>query len=195
MRPSRHWLVALALLVLIWGGVAVVMRQTDDQVSWPGKVIGLVETAPWLEGGRVSGDERRLYLNRVILQFNRLGFAQRRRLRDDGRESLDRFFASLTVEEQKLYVDRTVEPCLEFLEAGLKRVSVEERKRLVTRMRGDLRSLSADGGRLDGEEREFLELMIAEDPVLFLREAPTRVKLELAPALEEMQARLQGFRR
>jgi hypothetical protein len=31
--------------------------------------------------------------------------------------------------------------------------------------------------------------------VLFLREAPLKVKMELAPVLEEMQSRLQGFRR
>lgn len=198
MRLPRHWLIALALLALIWAGVAVVMRQTDDAVSWPGKVIGLVESAPWLDGGSVTASDRALCLHRVITHLNRLDFSQRRTLREDGQDQIDRFFASLTPEEQKQYVDRTVEPYLETLGAGLKRLPEEERKRLVARLRGDLRNLragSSDGERLNDQDREFLELMIAEDPVLFLRGAPLKVKMELAPVLEEMQSRLQGFRR
>lgn len=198
MRLPRHWLIALALLALIWGAVAVVMQRTDELVSWPGKVLGLLEDAPWLEGGSVSESERRLHLHRVITNLNRLDASQRRSLREDGQEAVDRFFASLTPEEQKEYVDRTVEPYLKTLDAGLKRLPEEERKRLVARLRGDLRHLrgnSADGERLNDQDREFLELMIDEDPVLFLREAPLKVKMELAPALEEMQSRLQGFRR
>ncbi len=198
MRLPRHWLVALALLALIWGAVAVVMQRTDELVSWPGKVLGLLEDTPWLEGGSVSESERRLHLHRVITNLNRLEASQRRTLREDGQEAIDRFFASLTPEEQKEYVDRTVEPYLKTLDAGLKRLPEEERKRLVARLRGDLRNLrgnSADGERLNDQDREFLELMIDEDPVLFLREAPLKVKMELAPVLEEMQSRLQGFRR
>jgi len=198
MRLPRHWLVALALLALIWGVVAVVMQRTDELVSWPGKVLGLLEDTPWLEGGSVSESERRLHLHRVITNLNRLEAAQRRSLREDGQEAIDRFFASLTPEEQKEYVNRTVEPYLKTLDAGLKRLPEEERKRLVARLRGDLRNLrgnSADGERLNDQDREFLELMIDEDPVLFLREAPLKVKMELAPVLEEMQSRLQGLRR
>ncbi len=198
MRLPRHWLIALALLALIWSAVAVVMRQTDDSVSWPGKVMGLVEGAPWLDGGSVTVADRALYLQRVIMNLNRLDVSQRRSLREDGQDLIDRFFASLTPEEQKLYVDRTVEPYLTTLEAGLKRLPEEEKKRLVARLRGDLRNLragSSDGERLNDQDREFLELMIAEDPVLFLREAPLKVKMEMAPVLEEMQSRLQGFRR
>lgn len=198
MRLPRHWLIALALLALIWAGVAVVMQQTDDAVSWPGEVMGLVEGAPWLDGGSVTASDRALYLQRVIMNLNRLDVSQRRSLREDGQDLIDRFFASLTPEEQKLYVDRTVEPYLTTLEAGLKRLPEEEKKRLVARLRGDLRNLragSSDGERLNDQDREFLELMIAEDPVLFLRGAPLKVKMELAPVLEEMQSRLQGFRR
>lgn len=198
MRLPRHWFIALALLALIWAGVAVVMQQTDDAVSWPGKVMGLVEGAPWLDGGSVTASDRALYLQRVIMNLNRLDVSQRRGLREDGQDLIDRFFASLTPEEQKLYVDRTVEPYLTTLEAGLKRLPEEEKKRLVARLRGDLRNLragSSDGERLNDQDREFLELMIVEDPVLFLREAPLKVKMELAPVLEEMQSRLQGFRR
>jgi hypothetical protein len=40
-----------------------------------------------------------------------------------------------------------------------------------------------------------MEKMIADDPILFLREAPLKTKMELAPILEDMQSRVQGLRR
>lgn len=198
MKPRRIWLTVAALLSLIWGGVAIVMHQTDHLVSWPEKVITLVKEAPWMNGPEGSSESRRTYLSLVITNHNRLDPQQRRRLREDGQEAIDKFFASLTEEEQKEYVDRTVEPYFESLSKGLKLVPPEERKRLVARIRNDLKNLrgtSAEGDRLSDQDREFMEFMIAEDPILFLREAPTKVKMELAPVLEEMQSRVQGMRR
>ena len=198
MKPRRIWLTVAVLLALIWGAVAVIMNQTDHLVSWPEKVITLVEEAPWLNGPAGSSESRRLYLSQVITNLNRLDTQQRRRLREDAQESIDRFFASLNEEEQKEYVDRTVEPYFESISKGLKLIPEEERKRLVGRIRNDLKNLrgnSAEGDRLSDQDREFMEFMIAEDPILFLREAPTKVKMELAPVLEEMQSRVQGMRR
>lgn len=198
MKPRRIWLTVAVLLAFIWSAVAVIMHQTDHLVSWPEKVIALVEEAPWLNGPEGSPESRRLYLSQVITNFNRLDTQQRRRLREDGQESIDRFFASLNDEEQKEYVNRTVEPYFESISKGLKLIPEEERKRLVGRIRNDLKNLrgtSAEGDRLTDQDREFMEFMIAEDPILFLREAPTKVKMELAPVLEEMQSRVQGMRR
>jgi hypothetical protein len=39
-----------------------------------------------------------------------------------------------------------------------------------------------------------MESMIADDPILFLRGAPLKTKMELAPMLEEMHTRVKGFR-
>lgn len=198
MKPRRIWLTVAMLLALIWSAVAVIMHQTDHLVSWPEKVITLVEEAPWLNGPEGSPESRRLYLSQVITNLNRLDTQQRRRLREDAQESIDRFFASLNEEEQKEYVDRTVAPFLDGLDRGLKLLPAEERKRLVGRMRNDMKGLrgtSPEGDRLSDQDREFMETMIAEDPVLFLRDAPTKTKMELAPVLEDMQSRVQGMRR
>jgi len=198
MKPRRIWLTATALLALIWSAVAVVMQQTDHLVSWPAKVIELAEKAPWLDGVEGTHESRQQYLDKLITNFNRLDAQQRRSLREDGQEALDKFFASLTEEEQKEYVDRTVAPFLDGLDRGLKLLPVEERKRLVGRMRNDMKSLrgtSPEGERLSDQDREFMETLIAEDPVLFLRDAPTKTKMELAPVLEDMQSRVQGMRR
>ena len=198
MKRRRVWLIAGGLLILIWSGVAIVMKQTDPLVSWPEKVIALAEEAPWLHGDEGTYESRHLYLDRLITNQNRLDVPQRRRLREEGQEVLDKFFTSLTEEEQKEYVNRTVDPHLDNLDRGLKLLPTEERKRLVMRMRNDLKNLrgrTPDGDRLSDQDREFMDMMVSEDPVLFLRAAPLKTKMELAPVLEDLQSRVQGLRR
>jgi hypothetical protein len=198
MSRQHLWITTLALLAALWSAVALVMHETDDLVSWPGKVQELVENAPWLAGEQLSDEKRRGYLARVITNYQRLDVGQRKSLREDAQEALDKFFASLSEEEQKVYVNRTIEPLFEVIDRGLKVMPVEDRKRLVTRMRGDLKNLrggNAEGDRLAEQDRKFMEDLMAEDPLLFLRDASVKQKLELAPVLEDMQSRVQGLRR
>lgn len=198
MSRQRLWITTLALLAALWSAVALVMHETDDLVSWPGKVQELVENAPWLAGEKLSDEKRRGYLARVITNYQRLDVGQRKSLREDAQEALDKFFASLSEEEQKDYVNRTIQPLFEVIDRGLKVMPVEDRKRLVTRMRGDLKNLrggNAEGDRLAEQDRKFMEDLMAEDPLLFLRDASVKQKLELAPVLEDMQSRVQGLRR
>jgi hypothetical protein len=198
MSRKRIWMTAAGLLVGIWVIVAVIMQQTDDLVAWPGKVQDLVEQAPWLAGEKTSDEKRRQYLAKVIMNYQRLDIGQRKSLREDAQESLDKFFASLTEEEQKEYVNRTIEPLFEIIDRGLKVMPAEDRKRMVGRMRGDMKSLRGndpDGDRLAEQDRKFMDELVAEDPMLFLREASVKQKIELAPVLEDMQGRVQGLRR
>ena len=198
MPRQRIWITTALLLTAIWAGVAVIMHETDDLVSWPGKVQELVEQAPWLSGEKVAEEKRRTYLAQVIMNYQRLDGGQRKSLREDAQEPLDKFFASLTEEEQKEYVNRTIEPLFEIIDRGLKVMPVEDRKRLIGRMRGDLKSLrgnDSEGDRLAEQDRKFMEELMADDPLLFLRQASVKQKLELAPVLEDMQGRVQGLRR
>jgi hypothetical protein len=198
MSRQRLWLTTLALLAALWSAVAVIMHETDGLVAWPGKVQALVENAPWLAGEKLSDEKRRGYLARVITNYQRLDVGQRKSLREDAQESLDKFFESLTEEEKKDYVNRTIQPLFEVIDRGLKVMPVEDRRRLIGRMRGDLKNLrggNAEGDRLAEQDRKFMEDLMAEDPLLFLRDASVKQKLELAPVLEDMQSRVQGLRR
>lgn len=198
MSRQRLWITTLALLAALWSVVAVVMHETDDLVAWPGKVQELVENAPWLAGENLPDEKRRSYLARVITNYQRLDVGQRKSLREDAQESLDKFFESLTEEEKKEYVNRTIQPLFEVIDRGLKVMPVEDRKRLIGRMRGDMKNLrggNAEGDRLAEQDRKFMEDLMAEDPLLFLRDASVKQKLELAPVLEDMQSRVQGLRR
>jgi hypothetical protein len=198
MPRQRIWITAAASLAAIWTLVALIMMQTDDLVSWPGKVQDLVEEAPWLAGEKSSDEKRRQYLAQVIKNYQRLDIGQRKSLREDAQESLDKFFASLTAEEQKEYVNRTIEPLFEIIDKGLKVMPAEDRKRMVSRMRGDMKNLRGndqEGDRLAEQDRKFMDDLVADDPMLFLREASVKQKIELAPLLEDMQSRVQGLRR
>lgn len=198
MSLNRIWTIAGLLLAAIWTAVAIVMHQTDDLVSWPGKVQARLEQAPWLNGEKATAEQRGTYLALLIRDYQRLDTAQRKSLREDAQEALDKFFASLTEEEKKTYVDRTIEPLFEVIEKGLKVMPAEERKRLIGRMRGDMKNLrggNAEGDRLAEQDRQFMEDLMADDPMLFLRGASTTQKLELAPVLEDMQSRVQGLKR
>jgi len=198
MPRQRIWLTAAVLLALVWSIVAVVMRETDGLVSWPGKVLELVEEAPWLKGQSVGEEKRRQYLAQVIANYLRLDAKQRRSLREDDQSTLDRFFASLTDAEKKEYVDRTIEPLFEVIDKALKVMPEEERKRIVGRFKGDVKGIAGnhkEGGLANPQDREWMESIMMEDPMMFLREAPLKTKLELAPLLEDMQSRVQGMRR
>jgi hypothetical protein len=195
MKNQRLWLTVAALLAFIWSGVAVVMHLTDDYVSWPEKVIDLMAAAPWLEGK--STQPRQPYIDEIIANLNRLDFQQSRRLREDAQDLINRFFASLTPEEQKVYVDRTLDRHFDTISRGLKLMAPEERKRLVGRLRTDMRAFrnnakDQDEERLSKQDQEFFDLMIEEDPILFLRGLPTKAKMEIAPAIEGMVSKLQG---
>jgi len=202
MKRQRIWLTALGLLAFIWAITALVMHETDHLVSWPGKVIELLETAPWLSGEKTSDEKRAQYLAIVIMNYQRLDNGQRRSLREDAQSTLDKFFESLTETEQKEYVDRTIEPLFASIDKGLKAMPMDERKRIIARMRGDMKGVRGGGTEPSKTEEkptdkdsEFMESIVADDPMLFLREAPMKTKLELAPVLEDMSARIQGIRR
>ena len=198
MPRQRIWLTAAVLLAIVWSIVAVVMRETDGLVSWPGKVLELVEEAPWLKGQSLGEEKRRQYLAQVIANYLRLDAKQRRSLREDDQSTLDRFFASLTDAEKKEYVDRTIEPLFEVIDKALKVMPEEERKRIVGRFKGDVKGIAGnhkEGGLANPQDREWMESIMMEDPMMFLREAPLKTKLELAPLLEDMQSRVQGMRR
>lgn len=195
MKHQRLWLTVAALLALIWSAVAVVMHITDPYVSWPEKVIALLEETPWLKSKGGNPEARQACIDNLINNINRLDFQQSRRLHEDGQQALDQFFASLTPAEQETYVNRTVERHFDAISRGLKLMAPEDRKRTVTRLRTDMRALrgnAKDEVRLSQQDQELLDLMIEEDPIALLRQMPTKAKMEIAPIIEGMLSRIQG---
>lgn len=198
MKP-RHkpWILALVSLVLIWSGVAVVLRLTDDKISNPAKTLDLMKAAPWLNGGVSSTTVRSEHIEKVIANVSMLDFSQRTEMRDEGADTIKKFFDSLTKDEQKHYVDLTVQKAFDAVIKGFKAMAPEERKNVVTRVRRDIRANRSGEEaqkRADEDQKlfdEFIDIGIED----YLKNASTEEKMKLAPSIEDMQTRIRGVGR
>lgn len=194
MKNSKIWMLALAVLAVVWAVVAAVMHVTDSQTSSPEKVIGLMGTAPWLENASVGEKARHEHLEEVITKLNMLGFDERRQMREDGQEIVDRFFASLKPDEQKEFVNRTVERHFQAVMKGLNAMKPDERKQMVDRIRRDMKQQRGDGAqgrRLQEQDEEVYEEIVSKGIESYYRDASAATKMDLAPILEDFQSRMQ----
>lgn len=206
MTLNRTWIQILIFLAGTWTAVAVVMWMTEDQVSHPDKVLGLMQAAPWQENPNLNDGLRAEYLERVIASQNRLDFSQRRDIREEGEATLRTFFDSLSEKEQHRYVDGTVEHHLKKVVNILEAMSPETRRSITARLRRETGGRGekekskegkppADTAKAGGSVEGEFDDMIGFGLEMQYRDSTPAKKLEMAQMLENMQAFLQGFRR
>jgi len=197
MPLQRFWFQIAAFLVLVWAGVGLVMWVTEDSVFSPEKTLALMQDAPWFKDEDVAAKPRKTYLDKVISSVIRLDFSQRSSMREDGLETMDRFFKSLTDEEKGEYVNRTVEENFKAVMKGLEKLPAEDRRRIIGGIQREMKKKAGKNPEmqmlLDQEPASF-EKSFTKDMGLFFKEAPLSMKLEMAPMLEAMQGRMQGMR-
>lgn len=210
MNKHRTWTLIGFALGSIWLAVAGVMWVTEDKVSHPEKVLGLMAKAPWLDHPNLNESLRAAHIDKVVQSQNRLDFDQRRKLREDGDATLKAFLESMSEPEQHRYVDGTVEPFLQKVLKIIDSMTPETRKSIAARLRRETGGRQAGGGRegrrdgegasIEGERRggsgesEFDD-MLSFGLEMQYRDAVPAKKLEMAQMLENLQAFLQGFRR
>ena len=197
MPLQRFWFQVAAFLVLVWAGVAVVMWVTEDSVFSSEKTLALMAEAPWCADEDLAESKRKAYLDKVIHTVLKLDFNQRSSMREDGLETMDRFFKSLTDEEKSEYVNRTVEENFKAVMKGLEKLPAEDRRRIIGGIQREMKKKAAKNPEmqmlLDQSPADF-EKSFTKDMGLFFKEAPLSMKLEMAPMLEGMQGRMQGMR-
>jgi hypothetical protein len=197
MPLQRFWLQIAAFLALVWAGVGVVMWVTEDSVYSSEKTLALMANAPWLADEDLAAAQRKAYLDKLISSVIKLDFSQRSSMREDGLETMDRFFKSLTDEEKGEYVNRTVEENFKAVMKGLEKLPVEDRRRIIGGIQREMKKKAAKNPEmqmmLDQDAASF-EKSFTKDMGLFFKEAPLSMKLEMAPMLEAMQGRMQGMR-
>ena len=197
MRPGIL-IPAFIALALIWSGVAVVMHITDGYIVTPEKIIALVKEAPWKGGKKPGVAERKAFLEQVVANINRLDFAQKSRLRDEGRNETEDFVFDLTEAERKWFLAQTVEQQFQSAMRTFKALSIEERRRIMTVSQADMRRNGRGNEALDGlvkENDKVFETIIQNGVGEYYKEGDEKRKLLLAPLLEELQSRMQGGRR
>ena len=197
MPLQRFWFQVAAFLVLVWAGVGLVMWLTEDSVFSPEKTLVLMQDAPWFADEDLAAKPRKTYLDKVINSVLKLDFSQRSEMREDGLETMDRFFKSLTDEEKGDYVNRTVEENFKAVMKGLDKLPAEDRRRIIGGIQREMKKKAGKNPEmqmlLDQEPASF-EKSFTKDMGLFFKEAPLSMKLEMAPMLEAMQGRMQGMR-
>jgi len=197
MPVQRLWLQVAAFLALVWAGVAVVMWVTEDSVFSPEKTLALMEGAPWFEDADLGHEQRQQHLDKIITAVIKLDFNQRSTMREDGLETMDRFFKSLTDEEKGEYISRTVEENFKAVMKGIEKLPAEDRRRIIGGIQREMKKKSSKNPEmqmlLDQDAASF-EKSFTKDMGLFFKEAPLSMKLEMAPMLEGMQGRMQGMR-
>lgn len=197
MPLQRFWFQVAAFLALVWAGVGVVMWVTEDSVFSSEKTLALMANAPWLADEDLADAPRKAYLDKVINSVIKLDFNQRSSMREDGLETMDLFFKSLTDEEKGQYVNRTVEENFKAVMKGLEKMPVEDRRRIIGGIQREMKKKASKNPEmqmmLDQSPADF-EKSFTKDMGLFFKEAPLSMKLEMAPMLEGMQGRMQGMR-
>lgn len=197
MNLQRFWLQVAAFLILVWGAVAAVMWVTEDSVFSPEKTLALMAVAPWLENENLGAKQRGEHLDKVITSVVKLDLNQRNTLREDGQETMDRFFDSLTDEEKSDYVGRTVAESFNIVMKGIDKLPADDRRRIVGGIFRDMKKRAADSPEMQlmlGDDPAAFEKNFAKDMELFFKEAPLSAKMQMAPMFEGMQARMQGMR-
>ncbi|MHB1079128.1 MAG: hypothetical protein ACYC67_06980 [Prosthecobacter sp.] len=197
MPLQRFWFQVAAFLALVWAGVGVVMWVTEDSVFSSEKTLALMANAPWLADEDLADAPRKAYLDKVINSVIKLDFNQRSEMREDGLETMDLFFKSLTDEEKGQYVNRTVEENFKAVMKGLEKLPAEDRRRIIGGIQREMKKKASKNPEmqmiLDQDAASF-EKSFTKDMGLFFKEAPLSMKLEMAPMLEAMQGRMQGMR-
>lgn len=197
MNLQRFWLQVAAFLILVWGAVAAVMWVTEDSVFSPEKTLALMADAPWLEDENLGAKQRGEHLDKVITSVVKLDLNQRNTLREDGQETMDRFFDSLTDEEKSDYVGRTVAESFNIVMKGIDKLPADDRRRIIGGIFRDMKKRAADSPEMHlmlGDDPAAFEKNFAKDMELFFNEAPLSAKMQMAPMFEGMQARMQGMR-
>jgi hypothetical protein len=184
MRPL--WIKAAVVLVLVWGIAAGAIYWARSARVTPETLAKYIETHS-MEGR--TGNDRSRVLDTVANQLNQLDFEQRREMRM-GRK-LDKFFRSLTPQEQSEFLDRTLPTGFRQFMQSLNKMERAQRKQFVEKA---LRDMEERGGgeRPQGEPDKLGQKIIDEGFKSYYREASAETKMDIAPLLEQMQRNMQG---
>lgn len=179
--------VALALAV-VWAlagtGILLLRKATPTAEN----VASLIEEHP-LEG-RTAG-ERRALIEEVAAQLNALELEERQKLRRS--RVPGRYFESMTDEERRLFLDRTLPSGFQQMMEAFNKMEPAKRKQMVRRA---LEGMERDEERRPpGMDEAMTQKIVDQGLRSFYNDASAETKLDLAPLIERMQGRMQRLER
>jgi HD-GYP domain-containing protein (c-di-GMP phosphodiesterase class II) len=190
------WIPAFIVIALVWGGVAFVMRMTEDYVSDPDEVLALIQESPWRkDGAKVDTATRKQHLEKVATAASLLTSDQRNELRAEHSEDIALFYMDLSKDEQQWFAQKTVEPFYAVVLKAFNAMSEEERRKLIGSARQQMRREGRDTSELEKIQPDLWEKLAKEGVSSSYEKADSATRLMMGPLLEELQRRVQFMRR
>ena len=177
----------VAVLAVIWIVAAAVIWASRAASPTPKKLKAYVESHPTAGLGEAQRVE---ILEKTAARLNRMGFEERRDLRESG--VLDGFIDGLTPAERSKFLSLTLPEGFRQMISALNKMTPEKRQQLVQRALDDIRKNAPKSA--DKINEDEVKKIVAQGVSSFYEDASADVKLDFAPVFEELQKNLQSPR-
>lgn len=178
MHPTKKSAIAL---VGLWSAIAAGWFVWHSLKPTPEKLVGFLEQNP-LAGAAVP--ERGKIISSAASLLNGLDFEQRRSLR--GNQALRAFAEAMTQTERASFADLTMPNSVRYLAAEFNGMTELERRRAVKRLRREWNANEDSAADIiSGDDAARL---LSEGREIFMHEANSKVKADLAPLFAEIEA-------
>ncbi len=181
------WIKVVTLLAAVWliaGGIIFWVNQAKPTPE---------RLARYLDEHRIEsvpGGERERIVNKVAEQLNGLDYEQRREARMS--RQIDRFFGSLTPDEQTRFLDLTLPTGFKQMMESFNKMTPARRKQFVERALRDMEEGEGEIARRPDDPH--VQKMVQEGLRSFYSDASADVKMDFAPLIEQMQRNIQWGR-
>ncbi len=176
---------AIIALIGVWvvaGAIVFFARSARPSPEAVGEYIRTHQLTP-----EQSQKERDKILTKAANQLNQLTYEERRELRRE--HGMDKFFRSLTPEEQARFLDLTLPVGFSQMMDAFNKMPPEKRKKFVEKTLEEMRKHQPEEApKLDNNAQRIIHQGLRS----FYSEASAQTKLDLAPLIEQMQRSMQA---
>lgn len=184
----KYWLKIGLVLCAIWAVAAGAIYFVRSKKPTAQSI------AAYIEGNDIdskSAADRKKMIDRVADMLNRIDYDERQQLRRE--RVTDRFFRSLTPDEQSAFLDATLPTGFKQMMDAFNKMDPAKRKEFVDRALAEMRKHQGDQPPRDIDDKN-VQKIVDQGLRSFYSDANADVKLDLAPLIEQMQTNLQGGR-
>lgn len=184
------WVKALIILAVIWLGIAGSLWLVKKNTPTPDSLDAYIQQNP-IE--TAEGEQRVTIIRTVERQLNRLDYQQRRQMASKRRQ-MDAFFRKLTPSEQEAFLSATLPSGFREMMEALNKMKPEQRKKVVERALEDMEKGDPEADSVRALDDPHVQQIIANGLSSFYRDANAETKMDFAPFIEAVQARMQNLR-
>lgn len=194
---KQYVLPCVLTLAVIWATALGLKGWAHSRQASAEAVIARAASVESLEA--LPSEKRRLHLQALADEVNRLSFEERRQLAL--RRGLDATFEQMNDAERQAFLDRTLPQGFAQIIEVFNRMTPEERRAAVDRALDDLRQAEAQATETDWSrararlEDGSLQRVVEQGFQAYLQTANAETKLALAPVIEQIQQNVRRLQK